>query len=143
MNFTPTTIIAALAVVLLVPYLIIVLKRLSNNFPFSKALNPSYTKEMQEADALKKSISPIMHEIETQRVAKFVKYWSAKFENQSLTAQDVENLNAMAADGALHQVNGILAIHPEGRMQYNQINDQLKSREEALVAEKEIDAVLA
>jgi len=131
MNLNSTTIITAVVIILAVPYLIIVLRRTSG-FPFLKALNPFYTKEMQEADELKKSISPILDEIETQRVAKFIKYWSDKFENNKLTVQDVESLNAKIAEGSVDQVNGILAVHPEGRKMFNIINEDLRLKAEAL-----------
>ncbi|MET1055135.1 MAG: hypothetical protein ABWY16_07485 [Pedobacter sp.] len=142
MNFNSTQIITAIVIILAIPYLIIVLRRASvQNFTFVKALNPFYTKEMQAADELKQSLSPIMDEIETQRVAKFVNHWSDKFEKNRLTVQDVESLNAKIAEGNTDQVNGILAIHPEGRSQFNIINKELqlkaaasvKATEEALV----------
>lgn len=140
MNFNSTQIITAIVIILAVPYLIIVLRRASSqNFPFIKALNPFYTKEMQEADELKKSISPIMDEIETQRVAKFIKYWADKFENNSLTVQDVEALNAKLANGEADQVNGILAVHPEGKAMFNRINHDLKLRAAAVVVPAEAE----
>jgi len=125
MNFTPSTIIILLVVAAAVVYLIAVLRR-TQNFPFTKALNLSYTKDMLEADKLKETISPILNEIETQHVAKFIKHWSDKFENKNLTVKDVENLNARIAEGAVNQVNGILAIHPDGRKIFNLINEDLK-----------------
>ena len=131
MNFTPSTIATLLVAILAVSYLIIVISRASG-FPFVKALNPFYTKDMLEADELKKSISPILDEIETQRVAKFIKHWTDKFENNRLTVQDVEDLNAKIAEGQTNQVNGILAIHPEGRKMFNLINEEIKLKEEAL-----------
>jgi hypothetical protein len=141
MNFNSTQIITAIVVILAIPYLIIVLRRASNqNFPFIKALNPFYTKEMQEADELKKSISPILDEIESQRLAKLIKHWSDKFENNRLTVQDVESLNAKIAEGNTDQVNGILAIHPEGRNMFNSINEDLKIKAAAQVEDA---AVLA
>jgi len=141
MNFNSAQIITAIVAIIAIPYLIIVLRRASGqNFPFIKALNPFYTKEMQEADELKQSISPILDEIETQRVAKFIKHWSDKFENNRLTVQDVESLNAKIAEGNADQVNGILAIHPDGRALFNSINEELKSKAAAKVEEA---AVLA
>ncbi|HEY0177347.1 MAG TPA: hypothetical protein VGC08_13275 [Pedobacter sp.] len=135
MNFNTSTIIVSVVIILAVPYLILVLKRTSRNFPFIKALNPFYTKEMLEADELKKSISPIVDEIETQRVAKFIKHWSDKFANDRLTVEDVQSLNASIADGAVNQVNGILAIHPEGRKMFDLINKSLITEEEAVLEE--------
>ena len=141
MNFNSTQIITAIVIILAIPYLIIVLRRASSqNFPFIKALNPFYTKEMQEADELKESISPILDEIESQRVAKFIKHWSDKFENNRLTVQDVESLNAKIAEGNADQVNGILAIHPDGRGMFNSINEDLCVKE---AAESEEAAILA
>jgi hypothetical protein len=135
MNFNTSTIIVSVVIILAVPYLILVLKRTSRNFPFIKALNPFYTKEMLKADELKKSISPIVDEIETQRVAKFIKHWSDKFANDRLTVEDVQSLNASIADGAVNQVNGILAIHPEGRKMFDLINKSLIAEEEAVLEE--------
>ncbi len=135
MNFNTSTIIVSVVIILAVPYLILVLKRTSRNFPFIKALNPFYTKEMLKADELKKSISPIVDEIETQRVAKFIKHWSDKFANDRLTVEDVQSLNASIADGAVNQVNGILAIHPEGRKMFDLINKSLITEEEAVLEE--------
>jgi hypothetical protein len=141
MNFNSTQMITAIVIILAIPYLIIVLRRASSqNFPFIKALNPFYTKEMQEADELKESISPILDEIESQRVAKFIKHWSDKFENNRLTVQDVESLNAKIAEGNADQVNGILAIHPDGRGMFNSINEDLCVKE---AAESEEAAILA
>lgn len=131
MNFTPTTIIILLVVIAVIVYLVLVLRR-TQSFPLNKALNLSYTKEMLEADELKKSIAPILDEIETQRVAKFIKHWSDKFENKKLTVQDVKNLNTQIAEGATTQVNGILAIHPDGRKMFNLINEDLKLKEVAV-----------
>jgi hypothetical protein len=141
MNFNSTQMITAIVIILAIPYLIIVLRRASSqNFPFIKALNPFYTKEMQEADELKESISPILDEIESQRVAKFIKHWSDKFENNRLTVQDVESLNAKITEGNADQVNGILAIHPDGRGMFNSINEDLRVKE---AAESEEAAILA
>ncbi|WP_158797657.1 hypothetical protein [Pedobacter sp. L105] len=125
MNFTPSTIIILLVVAAAIIYLIAVLRR-TQQFPFAKALNLSYTKDMLEADEYKKSLSPILEEIETQQVAKFIRHWSDKFESKNLTVNDVESLNAQIAAGASNQVNGILAIHPDGRKMFNLINEDLK-----------------
>ena len=84
---------------------------------------------MHEADQLKLSLSPILKEMETQELAKFIKHWTAKFENGSLTEQDVTDLNARIADGRTDQVNGILALHPAARAQFQEINAQLKLKE--------------
>jgi hypothetical protein len=141
MNFNSTQMITAIVIILAIPYLIIVLRRASSqNFPFIKALNPFYTREMQEADELKASISPILDEIESQRVARFIKHWSDKFENNRLTVQDVESLNVKITEGNADQVNGILAIHPEARGMFNSINEDLKLKSATLVEEP---AVLA
>lgn len=139
MNFTAPNIAILLAIIIAVPYLIIVLRRASGqNFPFVKALNPFYTREMMESDNLKESISPILNEIETKKVAKFINYWSDKFENNQLTVEDVESLNAWTAAGETSQVNGILAIHPEGRKMFSLINEEIKLKEEALVVEEAV-----
>ena len=134
MNFTPSTIAAIVVAILAVSYLIIVIKR-SSDFPFVKALNPFYTKEMLAADELKKSLQPIITEMETKQVANFIKFWSDKFEENHLTTEDVESLNAKIANGESDQVNGILAVHPDGRKMFDQINADLKAKAEALSAE--------
>jgi len=133
MNFTPSTIAAIVVAILAVSYLIIVIKR-SSDFPFVKALNPFYTKDMLAADELKKSLQPIITEIETKQVANFIKFWSDKFEKNRLTTEDVVSLNAKIANGETDQVNGILAVHPDGRKMFDQINAELKAKEEALTA---------
>jgi hypothetical protein len=133
MNFTPSTIAAIVVAILAVSYLIIVIKR-SSEFPFVKALNPFYTKEMLAADNLKKSLQPIITEIETKQVANFIKFWSDKFEKNRLTIEDVESLNAKIANGEKNQVDGILAVHPDGRKMFNQINAELKAKQEAIAA---------
>ena len=133
MNFTPSSIAAIIVAIVAVSYLIIVIKR-SSDFPFVKALNPFYTKDTLAADDLKKSLQPIITEIETKQVANFIKFWSDKFEKNRLTTEDVQSLNAKIANGEADQVNGILAVHPEGRKMFNQINAELKVKEEALAA---------
>jgi hypothetical protein len=144
MNFNSTNIITAVVIILAIPYLIIVFRRASSqSFPFLKALNPFYTKEMLEADELKRSISPILDEIETQRVAKFIKHWSDKFENNRLTVQDVENLNAKIADGSADQVYGILSVHPRGKQMFDLINEDLRLKAEALVLAAEAEETVA
>lgn len=134
MNFNASTIVIALVIIIAVPYLIVVMRRASQNFPLAKALNPFYTKEMLAADDLKESIHPILDEIATQRVANFVKFWSHKFDKNGLTMQDVEGLNAQIAAGDINQVNGILAIHPEGKKLFNLMNEKIKLKEEALTS---------
>jgi len=133
MNYTPSTIAAIVVAILAVSYLIIVIKR-SSRFPLAKALNPFYTKDMLAADELKKSLQPIITEIETKQVSNFIKFWSDKFEKNRLTIEDVESLNAKIANGEKDQVNGILAIHPDGRKMFNQINAELKAKQDALTA---------
>lgn len=129
----PNVIIIALIVIVALMYLIFALKKAaSQKISLGQALNPFFKKE--EADELTKSMQPIVDEIETKRVANFIKYWADKFENNRLTVEDVAHLNAKIAEGEANQVNGILAIHPEGRNQFNSINDDLKSKEEAELA---------
>jgi len=138
MNFSPLNIAVLLAIIVVAAYVIIVLRRaFSQNFSFVKALNPFYTKEMQGADAYKESLSPIVEEIETKRVANFVKHWFDKFENNQLTVQDVLDLNAKIEAGAATQVNGILAIHPEAKKMFNKVNADIKLKEAALAVELE------
>ena len=131
MNFTPSNFIVLFVILIAIVYLVTVLNRLKN-YPLSQALNPFYKEDQSEIKDLQKSLSPIITEIETQHVAKFIKHWSNKFENNGLTVQDVESLNLAIAEGGQNQVNGILAIHPEGRKMYNLINEDLKLNAEVI-----------
>lgn len=142
MNLNATTIAILLVVILAIPYLVHVIRKVQNySIPLIKALNPFYTKEMHEADQLKLSLSPIIKEMETQDLAKFIQHWTAKFENGSLTEQDVTDLNARIADGRADQVNGILALHPAASIQFQEINAQLK-RKEAVIEQETVSEVL-
>ena len=129
MTINAITITTALVVILFVPYLISILRKVQNHqIPFLKALHPFYTKEMNEAALLKERLSPIVREMETQTMAKFVKYWTSKFETTGLSEQDVLELNAKIEGGEQNQVDGILALHPDGRKQFAQINTWLKEK---------------
>ena len=142
MNLNATTIAILLVVILAIPYLVHVIRKVQNySIPLIKALNPFYTKEMYEADQLKLSLYPIIKEMETQDLAKFIQHWTAKFENGSLTEQDVTDLNARVADGRADQVNGILALHPAASIQFQEINAQLK-RKEAVIEQETVSEVL-
>lgn len=142
MNLNATTIAILLVVILAIPYLVHVIRKVQNySIPLIKALNPFYTKEMHEADQLKLSLYPIIKEMETQDLAKFIQHWTAKFENGSLTEQDVTDLNARIADGRADQVNGILALHPAASIQFQEINAQLK-RKEAVIEQETVSEVL-
>ncbi|PTS94119.1 hypothetical protein DBR11_24130 [Pedobacter sp. HMWF019] len=129
MTINATTITTTLVVILFVPYLISIIRKVQNHqIPFLKALHPFYTKEMNEAALLKERLSPIVREMETQTIAKFVKHWTSKFEATGLSEQDVLELNAKIEGGEQDQVYGILALHPQGRIQFDQINAQLKEK---------------
>ena len=131
MNFSVLNIIIALVGIIAVLYVINIVRKKSG-------------KGDTEADDLKKSLKPITDEIETQRVAKFMKYWKDKFEHNNLSVADVKELNATIAEGGIAQVNGILSLHPEAKAMYNQINGQLILEEEAKAAAlKEEEEVLA
>jgi hypothetical protein len=144
MNLNASTIIISLIVILAIPYLVSVIRKVQNHsIPFIKALNPFYTKEMNEAAQLKASLSPITKEIETQDMAKFIKHWTAKFENGSLSEQDVIALNTKIEEGRQDQVNGILALHPEARRQFQEINEKLKNDAAILVEQEAETEVLA
>jgi len=115
-----------LIVILTISYLVSVIRKVQNhNIPFIKALNPFYTKEMNEAAQLKASLSPIMKEIETQDMTKFIKHWTAKFESGSLSEDDVIALNTKIEEGRSDQVKGILSLHPGAKHQFQQINEQM------------------
>jgi hypothetical protein len=131
----PNVIIIALIVIVALVYLIIALRKsASQKISLGKALNPFFKKEEVETDELTKSMQPIVDEIETKRVANFIKYWADKFENNRLTVEDVAHLNAKIAEGESNQVNGILAIHPNARTMFNSINADLKLKEEEALA---------
>ncbi|AMP99010.1 hypothetical protein AY601_2109 [Pedobacter cryoconitis] len=143
MNLNATTIAILLVVILAIPYLVHVIRKVQNySIPLFKALNPFYTKEMHEADQLKLSLSPIIREMETQDVAKFIQHWTAKFENGSFSEQDVIALNARIADGRADQVNGILALHPTARIQFQELNEQLRLKEAAIEKETESEVLV-
>ncbi|MBB6499238.1 hypothetical protein [Pedobacter cryoconitis] len=134
MNLNANTIIISLIVILAIPYLVSVIRKVQNqNIPFIKALNPFYTKEMNEAAQLKQSLSPVTREIETQELARFVKHWTAKFEKGTFSEKDVLELNAKIEAGRVDQVNGILALHPEARNQFEAINARLNPKEEVVL----------
>ncbi|KIO77376.1 hypothetical protein TH53_09720 [Pedobacter lusitanus] len=140
MNLNASTIIISLIIILAIPYLINVIRKVQNHsIPFIKALNPFYTKEMNEAAQLKQSLSPIVKEIETQDMAKFIKHWTSKFENGSFSEQDVIGLNAKIEEGRQDQVNGILALHPDAARQFQQFNEKLK--EEAVPVGNEAEVL--
>jgi hypothetical protein len=144
MNFSASNIIIAVVILLAIPYLITVLKKtMTHGLPLGKALNPFYKRERLQPNEYRQSLSPIIDEIETKRVANFIKYWTDKFENDRLTIQDVEDLNAKIAEGSSDQVNGILAIHPEGRKMFDQINESLKLKEKDLAAAAEAGALVS
>ncbi|RAJ29105.1 hypothetical protein [Pedobacter cryoconitis] len=143
MNLNATTITILLVVILAIPYLIHVIRKVQNyNIPLLKALNPFYTKEMHEADQLKLSLSPIVKEIETQELAKFMQHWTAKFENGSLSEQDVTDLNARIEEGRADQVNGILALHPAAKAQFQEHNKQLRLKAAAVEQETEPEVLV-
>lgn len=120
----------------MIPYLVSVIRKVQNhNIPFIKALHPFYTKEMNHAAQLKASLSPIMKEIETQDMAKFIKHWTAKFENGNLSEDDVIALNTKIEEGRSDQVKGILSLHPDAKHQFQRINEQLKN-DAALVGQE-------
>lgn len=136
MNINALTISISLVLIFFVPYLIIVARKVQNHkIPFLKALNPFYTKEMNEAAQLKESLSPIVHEMESGTMARFVNHWTAKFE-KGLSEGDVIELNAKIENGEQNQVYGILALHPEAKTQFDQINEELK--EKMLAVEEEL-----
>jgi len=143
MNLNANTIIISLIVILAIPYLSIVIRKVQNHgIPFIKALNPFYTKEMNQAAQLKASLAPILKEIETQDMAKFIKHWTARFENGRFSEQDVIALNAKIEEGRQDQVNGILSLHPEAKRQFQQINEKLKN-DAALIEQEAETEVLA
>ncbi|RQO73848.1 hypothetical protein DBR43_00105 [Pedobacter sp. KBW06] len=115
-----------LIAIVVLPYLFLSFRKLSrHNMPFFKAFNPSYNLKRFEADELKKSLSPIITEMETKRVSNFINHWTAKFENNKLNVEDVKMLNELLATGKEDQVNGILALHPQAMAQYTAINKDL------------------
>lgn len=138
MNLNPSVIVISLIVILAIPYLISVIRKVQNHhIPLINALNPFFTKEMQEAAVLRQSLSPIVREIETQQVAKFIQYWTAKFESGNFTEKDVLELNEKIENGGSNQVSGILALHPSAKTMFNDINERLKLKDEVLTNNEE------
>ena len=138
MNLNTSTIIISLVVILAIPYLISVIRKIQNhNIPFINALNPFYNQEMHQAATLKREFSPIVQEIETQQVAKFIQYWTAKFESGNLTEKDVQELNEKIENGGKNQVTGILSLHPAAKTMFNDINERLKLKDEVLTNNEE------
>ncbi|QNK64701.1 hypothetical protein H7F33_09575 [Pedobacter sp. PAMC26386] len=126
-------------VILAIPYLVSVIRKVENHsIPFIKALNPFYSNEMNIAAQLKSSLSPIVKEMESQEMAKFIKLWTAKFEDGSFSAQDVILLNKKITEGREDQVNGILALHPEARLQFEELNEHLKNEASPVEQEAEV-----
>lgn len=125
MNFTSSQLITAAEVFIAVAYVIIVLRKLSQGSSFGNALNP-FSSTVPVTDELTVSLQPIVKEIETKEIANFIKHWSDKFEKNTLSVEDVELLNSRIEAGSKDQVNGILALHPNGRAMYNKINEVVK-----------------
>ncbi|NRF41113.1 hypothetical protein [Pedobacter foliorum] len=107
--------------------------------PFLKAFNPTYDVDRYHADELKKSIMPILSELETSRMANFINLWKKKFENNALTIEDVKFLNEQLVAGNTNQVNGILAIHPKAIEMYNTLNETLNSIEKEAFQEELVE----
>ncbi len=102
--------------------------------PFLKAFNPSCSPAQYEAEMLKKSMSPVTLEMESQQMAGFINHWTAKFENKQLNVTDVILLNEQLAVGNTQQVNGILALHPDALNMYNEINKGITAIENEKIA---------
>lgn len=137
MNFNIAVSASLLVGVTVVLYLIVTLRKASKyNMPFFRALNPNYTARYHELLQVRKSILPIIDEMETKRLSNLIVSWKNKFEKGTLSVSDVEDLNQRIADGAQNQVDGILSLHPEARRMFEEINLQLvpeEVAEEALV----------
>jgi hypothetical protein len=122
MNSNTLTIVIVAVAVIAVIYLITVLRKSAAR----KAANAISAPVVEQPDSLKATLAPIVHEIETKQVSSFIKHWYDKFANNTLSVQDVELLNSRIAEGSTDQVNGILALHPNGRQMFEHINEQLK-----------------
>lgn len=131
LNMNYITIGALILITLIaLPYLFSSFKKLNRyNMPFLKAFNPACSPESYEAELLKKSLNPIILEMENKQMAGFINHWTAKFENKQLTVADVVLLNEQLAIGNTQQVNGILALHPNALEMYNEINKGLTAQE--------------
>lgn len=116
------------AALILGAYLYASLRKKSRyNLSFSDAFNPFYKVKSDVSEELRRSLAPIVSEIETRNIASFINHWTNKFENDELTIEDVKFLNEQLAVGNLDQVNGILALHPEALNRYNKLNKTLNS----------------
>lgn len=121
-----------LIAIVILPYLFLSYRKLSGHqMPFFKAFNPFYNLKRYEADELKKSLSPIVKEMETRQLSDFINYWTEKFEKNTLNEEDVKLLNEKLAVGNTDQVNGILALHPEALDRYKAINKEISLADQA------------
>lgn len=128
MNSLNTSVLIFVALVL-VSYLFSSLRKKSRyNLSFSDAFNPFYKVNTDVSEDLRKTLAPIVSEIETKKIANFINHWTNKFEKDQLTIDDVKFLNEQLAVGNLDQVNGILALHPEALTKFNELNQTLNSQ---------------
>ncbi len=140
MNYTLIALLAT-AILIISIYFFKSYKKLSQHqMPFFKAFNPFYNVESYYSDELKKSLQPILSELETKSMANFINLWKSKFENNTLTIEDVKFLNDQITDGNTNQINGILALHPKAIEMYDRLNETLNPVEE-VVSEEELAEV--
>lgn len=140
MNYTLIALLAP-AILIISIYFSKSYKKLSQHqMPFFKAFNPFYNIESYYSDELKKSLQPILSEIETKSMTNFINLWKSKFENNTLTIKDVKFLNEQIAIGNTNQINGILALHPNAIEIYDRLNETLNPIEKA-VSEEELAEV--
>ena len=140
MNYTLIALLAP-AILIISIYFSKSYKKLSQHqMPFFKAFNPFYNIESYYSDELKKSLQPILSEIETKSMTNFINLWKSKFENNNVTIEDVKFLNEQIAIGNTNQINGILALHPNAIEIYDRLNETLNPIEKA-VSEEELAEV--
>ncbi|MNK03747.1 hypothetical protein D3C87_215990 [compost metagenome] len=137
MNYTLIALLTPAALIISIYFSKSYKKLSQHQMPFFKAFNPFYNVETYHSDELKKSLQPILSEIETKSMTNFINSWTSKFENNILTIEDVKYLNELIATGNTNQVNGILALHPKAIEMYNTLNEILNPVEE-VVSEEEL-----
>lgn len=140
MNYTLIALLAP-AILIISIYFSKSYKKLSQHqMPFFKAFNPFYNIESYYSDELKKSLQPILSEIESKSMTNFINLWKSKFENNTLTIEDVKFLNEQIAIGNTNQINGILALHANAIEIYDRLNETLNPIEK-VVSEEELAEV--
>lgn len=140
MNYT-LILLSTIAFLAFLYYFVKSYKKLSQHqMPFFKAFNPFYTLQDYEIYKTKKSIQPIITEMNTKSISSFMKIWTNKFAQNTLSLDDVKFLNEQVVDGDTSKIDGILALHPNAKTMYDALNETLKPIDELVKEEELIEA---